>query len=154
MPARSFRFRPRFRAVAIGTIAVGAVLIFAAIAFAADTSRTFALVGGGIGIALGAMYLRSPAWRIVVSVDDEALEVTARGDRRFRLPWGEVVEVVASPSTHTCFVDGGAPERSLLVPGDGASAPYDIEDKLALYDAIVAHVASDRVRQVELLERA
>ena len=42
------------------------------------------------------------------------------------------MRVVAAPTTHTCFVDGGAPERSLLVPGDGAPAPYDLEDREAL----------------------
>ena len=58
------------------------------------------------------------------------------------------------PTTHTCFVDGGAPERSLLVPGDGAPAPYDIEERRALFDAILAHVPPERVTTVESLEKA
>ena len=142
----TFAFRPRFRGLAIGAIGTGAILCATTLVIGVA-----GVVSGGIGIALGAAYLASPAWRIVVHVDDDALEVTARGQRRFRLPWSEVKEVVASPTTHTCFVDGGAPEKSLLVPGDGAPAPYDIADKVALYDAIVAHVAPERVREVAVL---
>jgi len=62
------------------------------------------------------------------------------------------VKVVHSPTT--CFVNGGAPERSLLVPGDGAPAPYDIADKQAMCEAIVAHVAADKVRTVESFHHA
>jgi len=64
------------------------------------------------------------------------------------------VRVVASPTTKSCFVDGGAPEKSLLVPGDGAPAPYDLERRAALFDAIIAHVPADRVQTVETLEQA
>ena len=128
-PAR-FRFRPRYRALAAGAIAVGLV-----------------------AAALGGLYLGSPAWKLQVLVDDDALEVRSGEDRRFRLAWPEVVRVVASPATATCFVDGGAPERSLLVPGIGAPAPYQIERRAELYAAIVAHVPAERIRQVELLER-
>ncbi len=63
------------------------------------------------------------------------------------------VKVVSSPTTNTCFVDGGTPETSLLVPGDGAPAPYDIENKRALCDAILAHVAAEKVRTVDTLAR-
>jgi len=54
------------------------------------------------------------------------------------------VRVVASPATSSCFIDGGAPERSLLVPGDGAPAPYDIADRAALVEAILARVPATR----------
>jgi len=147
---RSFRFRPRFRGLALGSLGLGTGLV----ALGAIVSIPLAMVGGGIGMVLGGLYLRSPTWKITVHVDDDALEVTAGGDRRFRLPWSEVKEVVASPGTKTCFVDGGEPQRSLLVPGDGASAPYDIEDKAELYNLIVSHVARERIREVEVLERA
>jgi len=39
-------------------------------------------------------------------------------------------------------MDGGAPERSLLAPGVGAPARYDITDRMALIEAIVATCAS------------
>lgn len=153
MARRTFRFRPRYRGLALGSLAVGAILL--AVAFALDGStRTLAFAGGGLGMLLGGLYLRSPAWRIAVHVDDDSIEVTAGGARRFLLAWGDIQEVVASPSTRTCFVDGGEPDRSLLVPGDGAPAPYDIEDKASLYDFIVAHVVPDRVREVEILQKA
>jgi len=64
------------------------------------------------------------------------------------------VRVVSSPSTQTCFVDGGSPERSLLVPGDGAPAPYDIADRTALVEAILAHVPADKVQTVATLDQA
>ena len=112
------------------------------------------LVTGGLGIALGAAYLASPTWRIRVTVDDEGLSVGSPNRLRFRLAWHEIVRVVASPATSTCFVDGGQPERSLLVPGDGAPAPYDIADRKALVAAILAHVAADKVQTVETLDKA
>ena len=117
-------------------------------------SLSFPLVTGLFGIGLGALYLASPTWRLAVTVDDTALSVVT-GDRvKFRLPWAEVVKVVASPSTRTLFVDGGDPRRSLLVPGDGAPAPYWIEERAALYDLIVAHVDATKIREVETLEVA
>jgi len=112
------------------------------------------LATGAIGVALGAAYLASPTWRITVTVDDTGLIVASPRRERFRLAWADVVRVVASPSTHTCFVDGGAPERSLLVPGDGAPAPYDIDDRPALVAAILAHVPAAKVETVGSLDAA
>lgn len=145
------RFRPRYRGVAWTAVGVGGSLagVAAAIGFV-----MVPLVSGLAGIAIGAAYLASPTWRLAVTVDDDGLEVGSTTKRRFRLPWSDVVRVVASPTTHTCFVDGGAPERSLLVPGDGAPAPYDLTDRTALYDAILAHVPADKVETVETLEAA
>lgn len=106
------------------------------------------IITGVIGIGLGAFYLGSPTWRLAVVVDDEALEVT----RRFRLAWKDVVKVVASPSTKTCFIDGGAPGKSLVVPGVGAPAPYTIDARDALYAEIMAHVDPAKVQEVTTLE--
>ena len=111
------------------------------------------LATGALGIVLGAAYLASPTWRLAVVVDDDGLEVKSPKAARFRLAWSEVVEVVAAPTSHTCFVDGGAPARSLLVPGEGAPAPYDLDDKPALFDEILAHVAPDKIRRVASLEQ-
>ena len=147
MTARRFAFRPRFRGVAWVAIGVGGALD----ALGLLGLPWPALATGAVGVALGAFYLISPAWSIEVVIDDAALEVQQKGERRFRLPWSEVVKLVASPSTKTCFVDGGDPDRSLLVPGDGAPAPYTIADKDALFDAIVAHVDASRLEEVELL---
>lgn len=128
-----------------GSVAVVAMLL----GFA-----TVPLATGVLGVALGAAYLASPTWRITVTIDDGGLTVGSPKRQRFRLAWHEIVRVVASPSTSTCFVDGGAPERSLLVPGDGAPAPYDIADRKALVEAILAHVPADKVKTVDSLDRA
>ncbi|HEX4454264.1 MAG TPA: hypothetical protein VH143_25550 [Kofleriaceae bacterium] len=141
-----FRFRPRFRALALSSVGVGGVL--GAVSIAVLGGALLPLATGAIGVALGTGYLLSPSWKLRVVVDDDALEVPGR----FRLAWADVVRVVSSPSTHTCFVDGGAPEKSLLVPGDGAPAPYDIADKAALCEAIVRHVAPERVETVDSLD--
>jgi hypothetical protein len=121
-------------------------------ALAALGAALLPLVTGGAGVALGAAYLLSPAWRLEVVVDDDGLEVRTARARRFRLAWSDIVRVVASPSTHTCFIDGGSPERSLLVPGVGAPAPYDVEDKAALCELVLAHVDPSKVETVETLE--
>jgi len=113
---------------------------------------TLPLVTGVIGVVFGAAYLASPTWRFVVVTDDTGLEVRARGLTRFRVAWGDIVRVVASPSTHTCFLDGGSPDKSLLVPGVGAPAPYDLERRDELFDEILARVPPDRVKTVTSLD--
>ena len=144
----SHRFRPRFRGVAWVSIGVGGTLAAAAsiVGFVAVP-----LITGALGIAAGLAYLASPTWQLAVTVDDDGLEVGTPKRTRFRLAWHEIVRLVASPSTHSCFVDGGTPERSVLVPGPGASAPYDLADRPTLFAAILAHVPADRVEIVATL---
>jgi hypothetical protein len=149
--ARSFAFRPRYRGLAWSSIGVGGAIAGVATALGLVTVP---LVAGALGIALGAAYLGSPTWRIAVTVDDAGLSVGSPRRLRFRLAWADVVRVVASPSTRSCFVDGGTPEHSLLVPGDGAPAPYDIADRGALVEAILAHVPGDKVQTVASLDQA
>lgn len=151
MTPRSFAFRPRYRALAWSSIGVGGGMAAAAVALGL---AAVPLVSGVLGIALGAAYLASPTWRISVTVDDTGLRVGSPRRERFQLAWGDIVRVVAAPGTRSCFVDGGAPERSLLVPGDGAPAPYDIVDRGDLVEVILAHVPADRVRTVESLDKA
>lgn len=150
--ARSFRFKPRFRGIAWSAVGIGGAL--GTVAVVALGAAILPLATGAAGVALGAAYLMSPSWQLAVVVDDDALEVRSAKASKFRLPWGEVARVVASPSTHTCFVDGGSPARSLLVPGDGAPAPYDLDDKPALFDAILAHVDAAKITTVDTLEAA
>lgn len=151
MSARSFAFRPRYRGLAWSSIGVGGSIaaIASVLGFVA-----LPLATGALGIALGAAYLASPTWRISVTIDDVGLTVASPKRQRFRLAWQDVVRVVASPSTSTCFVDGGTPEHSLLVPGDGAPAPYDIADRKALVEAILAHVPAGKVQTVASLDKA
>jgi hypothetical protein len=145
------RFRPRYHGVAWGSIGLGTLIAGAgaAIGFAA-----LPLASGAIGLVFGIAYLASPAWRIAIATDDDGIEVRDKKGTRFRLRWTEIKRVVASPSTKTCFVDGGTAEHSILVPGVGAPAPYAVTDREVLFDTILAHVAADRVEMVETLEQA
>lgn len=146
-----FRFQPRFRGIAWGSVAFGAALDVLAIAIGFPS---IPLVLGSLGVVLGGAYLASPTWRIEVVATADALVVGSPGKVRFRLPWDEVVRVVVASASATCFVDGGTPERSLLVPGDGAPAPYDIADREQLVAAILAHVPADKVQHVPSLSEA
>ncbi len=144
MTAQIFRFRPRYRLVPWLVFALGATLVVLGL-MATGSERTFAIAAGALGPVLALLYMGSPAWKLVVEVDDETLTVRRGGDVRFRMPWSEVAKVIAMPAHKTCFVDGGTSERSLLVPGPGVPAPYRIEGKDALYDFIVAHVAAEKI---------
>lgn len=145
----SFRFLPRYRGLGLSALGLGGTLLVVG----GIATAVAPILAGVVGIGMGAAYLLSPAWKLEVIVDDAGLEVRSPDRSRFKLAWGEVVKVVAAPNA-TCFVDGGAPERSLLVPGVGAVAPYDIRDKVKLYEAILAHVPASRVERVESLEAA
>lgn len=150
--SRTFRFRPRYRGLALAASGVGGALTIAAMALLGGAMLPLVTGMGGVGLGVG--YLLSPVWRLEVVIDDDGLEVRSPRGTKFRLAWNDVNKVVASPSTKTCYVDGGAAEKSLIVPGDGAPAPYDIEDRPALYDAILARVPADKVTTVETLEAA
>jgi hypothetical protein len=143
---RRFPLRPRFRGLAWGSLGLGGGLA----AIAAWTPPVV-LLAGVTGVVLGGAYLLSPTWRMAIVVDERALAVVSGERTRFSLPWSEVVRVIASPSTRTCFVDGGAAERRLIVPGDGAPAPYRIEARDELYAFILGHVPAAVVEEVPLL---
>ena len=149
MPARSFRFRPRFRGLAWGSVGVGGAL--GAVTLATLGGAILPLATGALGVVLGSAYLMSPTWKLEVVIDDDGLEVRSPKARKFRLAWSDVVKVVASKPTSSCFVDGGTPERSLLVPGEGAPAPYDIDDRPGLLAEILAHVDPAKVQEVASL---
>ena len=107
-----------------------------------------------VGLLLGGSYLLSPTWRLRVVTNSGGLEVFSGPKSKFQLSWDEIIQVIASPSTQTCFVNGGDPTQSLLVPGPGAPASYDIENKDKLYGDILRQAPADRVKEVELLETA
>lgn len=144
------RFKPRYRGVAWASIGVGGSLTVVSVVAGVVM---LPLITGIGGVVLGAAYFASPTWKLAVTTDDEGLEVGSPTRKRFRLDWKDVKKVIASPSTSSCFVDGGEPANSLLVPGVGAPAPYDLEDRPGLLAAILAHVPADKVETVELLEQ-
>ncbi len=145
------RFRPRYRVVAWTAVVIGGSLAVLAISIG---FVAIPLATGALGLAAGIAYLVSPTWKLVVIADDEGLEVRSPKRRRFRIAWTDVVKVTASPSTSSCFVDGGSPETSLLVPGDGAPAPYDLAERPALFAAILAHVPAAKIETFATLEDA
>src|SRR5687768_5990847 len=82
-----FRIRPRFRWFAWGLIAVGALYAASPWLLGTGAVRGMAIGLGAVGVLLGGLYLMSPAWRMVIVVDDAGIELlSARGDRRFLLP--------------------------------------------------------------------
>ncbi|HEY4178178.1 MAG TPA: hypothetical protein VGM90_15130 [Kofleriaceae bacterium] len=144
------RFLPRYRGLAWGAMGIGGGL---ATLSAIIGASLIPIVGAGVGVALGAAYLRSPTWKLAVVTDEQGLAVRAGDTERFRLAWSDIVKVVAAPTSNTAFIDGGAPERSVLIPGDGAPAPYGLENAKALFDTVLAHVPADRVERVESLDK-
>jgi hypothetical protein len=147
---QTYRFLPRYKRLAQVSVGLGIPIA----ALGAIAAVAVPIVAGALGIVAGAAYLASPAWRLEIAVDDDGVEVRSPARSRFKLAWRDVVKVIASPTTHTCFVDGGSPDKSFVVPGVGAPAPYDIAGKAELYDAIVAKVARDKIQEVERLELA
>jgi hypothetical protein len=128
------------------SLSMGVILIVASATLTPDRlSGLFALITGAAGLFLGFAYLRSPVWRLAVEVQEENLVVWNGLEERMRLPWSEVHKIIVDPERKTCYVDGGSPEQSLLVPGPGAAASYDIRHKDALIDAILARVPEDLV---------
>ncbi len=148
---RTHRFRPRYRGMAWSAIGVAGAVGIAGIA---ASLAAMPLAISAIGASFGLLYLGSPTWKTTVVTDDDGIEVKRPTKTVFRLAWRDVKRVVASESTHTAFVDGGTPETSLLVPGDGAPAPYEIEDAPALVATILASVDPERIERVESLDRA
>ena len=146
------RFLPRFRTLAFLTCGLGLVLAVYGYGVAGNGSVRLAFLGSGvIGLTLGVAYLLSPTWKLEVVTDDDGIAVR-RGDLlRFRIDWEDIAGVISSPSTKTCFVDGGTPETSILIPGIDAPASYALSDKDHLYDTIIGKVPADRVTEVETL---
>lgn len=142
-PPATFRLRPRFAGVAGVSMAVGTAVGAVGLMFGSIIGPII----GVAGLALGASYLASPTWRLRLNVDDDGIEVVGR----FRLAWGDVKRILASPSTSTCFVDGGTAARSILVPGEGAPAPYTLDDRAGAYRAIVARAPAHLITLVERL---
>ena len=117
-------------------------------------SATVPIVAGALGTALGLAYMMSPSWKLAVVTDDACIEVRSGETVKFRLAWSSIVKVVAATSSPSAFVDGGAPERSLLIPGDGAPAPYQIENAAALIEELFTRIAPERIERVESLDAA
>lgn len=162
----SYRFRPRYRSLAWLAMATGSVLI--GYALFTGESRALALIMGAMGIALGLIYQASPVWKLRIvpfaagtgdaqEGEDHGegggggLRVLAGDVERFALRFDEIEALIVVSEHKTCFVHTGTSGRSILLPGPGANASYDIEGKEALYDLLVANVPEDRVREVENL---
>ncbi|MBL4632944.1 MAG: hypothetical protein JKY56_03680 [Kofleriaceae bacterium] len=152
MSAKStrYRFRPRFLGVAFLSLSIGTVLVVSSVTITPDRmSAIFSFFAGLAGLFLAFAYLKSPVWRLAVDIQDDDLVVWNGLEERMRLPWSKVIKVVMGPDGETCFVDGGTKELSLLVPGPGAVASYEIRHKKQLIAAILAHVDKDLIESSE-----
>ena len=155
MSAKStpYRFKPRFVGVAFVSLSIGVVLIAASATLTPDRfSSIFALITGAAGVFLSFTYLRSPVWRLAVDVQESDLVVWNGTEEKLRLPWSDVTRVVMDPDREVCFVDGGTPARSLLVPGPAAPASYVIAKRDQLIDAILAHVPKDIITNPDTVD--
>src|SRR5205814_5797880 len=100
--ARTFRFKPRYKALALSAMGIGGTLGIVSVAVLG--AATLPLATGVMGVLLGTAYLVSPSWKLEVVVDDNGLVVRSPKGEKFSVKWLEVKRVVASPSTKTCFV--------------------------------------------------
>lgn len=144
-PPRRFRFRPRFPGVAWVALVFGLGLL-ALVSLGRVDHRLAAIcfACGAICVLAGGAYLRSPAWRLVVEVDDAGVRVARGRDLRVQLAWADVVALRVDREQATCVIDGGSAARRVLVPGPGLPAPYRIEDREALVALLVEHVPAER----------
>jgi hypothetical protein len=89
---------------------------------------------------------------MVVEISDVGVRVVRGQDIRMQVSWADVARLVVDDEHTVCMVDGGSPERRLIVPGPGLSAPYRIEESRRLVAELVRripaerHVALDAVR--------
>ena len=147
---KRFFLRPRFVFLAGTTIVIGFLFFIAGIVL---EEQTLMIIIGLVGIILSSLYLFSSAWKLYIHVDKTAIEVIDHKNKvHVTLPWNEIEKVIASPSTHTCYIDSGDTRSSILIPGVGATASYSIKYHKELFHLILNHVPDNRVLYVDLLE--
>ena len=109
--------------------------------------RLVDLVAGAGVIITATAYLASPTWRSYVVVDQDGLRVMGPRKERMRLPWSEVVEVIADEEERAALVRGSAGRHSFLIPSPAHPAPYRIENGDALYAAVLGAAPPEKVRR-------
>jgi len=142
-----FRLRPR-RAWAVWlTLAFGVALTVLPLAYGVEgTPRLIDMLAGAGVIATVTLYLASPTWRTAVVVDESGLALVGPRGERFRLPWNQVVEVIADADERAALVRGPEGKRSFLVPSSAHPAPYRVERAADLYGRVLAAVEPGKVR--------
>lgn len=140
-----YRFRPKYRVIPWISAGLGVAILGIGLFVDLDReSRIFALASGIFGPALAAMYLASSAWKLAIETGEDGLKLWAGSELRFTIAWSEVVKLIHSPTHKTAFVDGGVPDKSLVLPGPGVPAPYRIEKQAALYGELLGRIPKDR----------
>ncbi len=153
MDGKHYQLRPRYAGLSYLALAVS--ISFGVLALSFNLSPQVRNVALGIcvvGLGLAVAYQLSPVRRLQVVVSPQGIGLQSGEHQRFFLPWSQVKQVIASPQTSTCYVDGGSSEHSIIVPGVGAPAPYDIVNKLELYKEILRYTPESAIRYVESLE--
>lgn len=144
--------RPRYGSLAAAAGGLGVILIVLGFSFASGAGRTFALVGGAMGLLLAALWWRSPVRKLAVRTSPEGIAVVRGGETKMALGWDEVERLLISEGS--CYLWAGSEERSLLVAGPGVPAPYEVADRAALIETIEASVDPERLERVEDLVTA
>jgi hypothetical protein len=145
----TYRLLPRYR-----WLATAAGLLGLAIAVVGFARSHWTLCGiGGFAIVLGAAYLLSPSWRIRLVTSEDALEFAKPNGTVDRIAWTDIKRLLIA-GNQTCLLVGTTAKTSLIVPGLGAPAPYDIENKAALFAEIVARVPVAAHIKVDSVESA
>jgi hypothetical protein len=121
-----------------------AILVAALITGATGATRIFAWSAAIVGLVIAFLHWFSPAWSLLVELDDQGLRVLRKDDVRLQLGWHEVERLLVDREHSTAVVDGGTAERRLLVPGPGLSGPYRIEDRGRLIIELCARVPIER----------
>lgn len=148
MSAKStpYRFKPRFVGVAFVSLSFGVVLIAASATLTPDRfSSVFAFITGTAALLLSFLYLRSPVWKLAVDVQESGLVLWSGTEEKLRLSWADITRVVVDKDREMCFVDGGSPEVSIMVPGPAAPASYVVAKREQLIEAILAHIPADKI---------
>jgi hypothetical protein len=145
-----YRLRPRFRLLPLSAAGIGT-----SVAVVGVVQSAVALIAvGGTATALAAGYWFSPTWKMRIVTSPDELQFHKTRDRITKIAWRDIRRVFVDRVHHTCLVVGRNADSSLIVPGVGAPAPYDIDDKRALFDEIVANVATEKLRDVDSIEAA
>lgn len=144
-----FRLRPRYGTLALAAAVVGLAIMVIGLVAATGASRTYAVGCGIAGVTLALLYRLSPVWRLRLRLNETGVSVLRGDELRLELGWGDVERVIVAADGESCYLWGGSVERSLLVAGPQARAPYIVDDRARLLTAITEAIGEERVERAD-----